>query len=133
MFSPYFITDENLGLYPEVDVQTDASGGVVIKLAFHSQVIEMFFYQVIAFYCVEESNYELSPLPGMPSDVDFVSLEKGAKTSPIWKASANYRRSLYAHLDSYRADASLESYLIFGADYVVLVEPIGLVDVKVAT
>lgn len=72
MFSPYFITDENLGLYPEVDVQTDASGGVVIKLAFHSQVIEMFFRQVIAFYCVEESNYELSPLPGMPSDVDFV-------------------------------------------------------------
>lgn len=133
MFSPYFITDENLGLYPEVDVQTDASGGVVIKLAFHSQVIEMFFCQVIAFYCVEESNYELSPLPGMPSDVDFVSLEKGAKTSPIWKASANYRRSLYAHLDSYRVDASLESYLIFGADYVVLVESIGLVDVKVAT
>jgi hypothetical protein len=133
MFSPYFLTDENLGLYPEVDVRTDASGGVVIKLAFHSQVMELFFRQVIAFYCVEESNYVLSPLPGMPNDFDFVSLEKGAKESPVWKSSANYRRSFYAHLDSYRADASLESYLIIGADYVVLVESIGLVDVKVAT
>lgn len=132
MFSPYFLTNENLGLYPEVDVRTDASG-VVIKLAFHSQIIEVLFRQVIAFYCVEESNYKLSPLPGMPNDFDFVSLEKGAKESPIWKSSANYRRSFYAHLDSYRADASLESYLIIGADYVVLVESIGLVDVKVAT
>ena len=87
MFSPYFLTYENLGLYPEVDLRTDGSG-VVTKLAFHSQVIEMFFRQVIAFYCVEESNYELSPLPGMPSDVDFVSLEKGAKTSPIWIISS---------------------------------------------
>ena len=56
MFSQYFLTDENLGLYPEVDVRTDASG-VVIKLAFHSQVIEVLFRHVIAFYCVEESNY----------------------------------------------------------------------------
>lgn len=133
MFSPYFLTDENLGLYPEVDVRTDAIGGVVIKLSFHSQVIELFFRQVIAFYCVEESNYVLSPLQGMPNDVDFVSPEKGAKESPIWKSSADYRRSFYAHLDSYRADVSLDSYIIFGADYVVLVESIGLVDVKVAT
>lgn len=132
MFSPYFLTDENLGLSPEVDVRTDASG-VVIKLAFRSHVIVVLFRHVIAFYCVEESNYELSPLPGMPSEVDFVSLENGAKKSPIWKSSANYRRSFYTHLDSYLADASLESYLIFGADYVVLVESIGLVDVKVAT
>lgn len=132
MFSPYFLTDENLGLYPEVEIRTAASG-VVIKLAFHSYVIEVFFRHVIAFYCVEESNYELSPLPGMPSEVDFVSREKGAKESPIWKSSANYRRSFYTHLDSYRADVSLESYLIFGADYVVLVESIGLVDVKVAS
>ncbi len=132
MFTPYFLTEQDLGLYPEVDVRTD-SCGVVVKLVFNSQVIEVFFREVIAFYCFEESNYELSPLPGMPSEVEFVSLEKGAKESPIWKSSANYRRSFYAHLDSYRADASLESYLIFGADYVVLVESIGLVDVKVAS
>jgi len=132
MFTPYFLTEQDLGLYPEVDVRTD-SCGVVVKLVFNSQVIEVFFREVIAFYCIEESNYELSPLPGMPSEVEFVSLEKGAKESPIWKSSANYRRSFYAHLDSYRADASLESYLIFGADYVVLVESIGLVDVKVAS
>lgn len=132
MFTPYFLTEQDLGLYPEVDVRTD-SCGVVVKLVFNSQVIEVFFREVIAFYCIEESNYELSPLLGMPSEVEFVSLEKGAKESPIWKSSANYRRSFYAHLDSYRADASLESYLIFGADYVVLVESIGLVDVKVAS
>jgi hypothetical protein len=132
MFSPYFLTDENLGLYPEIDVRTDASG-VVIKLAFRSQVIEVLFRHVIAFYCVEESNDELSPLPGIPSEVDFVSPEKVGKESPIWKSSANYRRSFYTHLDLYRADASLESYLIFGADDLVLVESIGLVDVKVAT
>ena len=132
MFTPYFLTEQDLGLYPEVDVRTD-SCGVVVKLVFNSQVIEVFFREVIAFYCIEESNYELSPLPGMPSEVEFVSLEKEAKESPIWKSSANYRRSFYAHLDSYRADASLESYLIFGADYVVLVESIGLLDVKVAS
>ncbi|MDP5215331.1 hypothetical protein ORJ66_19965 [Pseudoalteromonas tunicata] len=132
MFTPYFLTEQDLGLYPEVDVRTD-SCGVVLKLVFNSQVIEVFFREVIAFYCIEESNYELSPLPGMPSEVDFASLEKGEKQSPIWKSPANYRRSFYAHLDSYREKASLESYLIFGADYVVLVESIGFVDVKVAT
>lgn len=132
MFIPYFLTEQDLGLYPEVDVRTYACS-VVVKLVFNSQVVEVLFREVIAFYCVEESNYELSPLPGMPSEVDFVSLEKGAKQSPVWKSSGNYRRSFYAHLDSYHADASLESYLIFGADYVVLVESIGLVDVKVAT
>lgn len=132
MFTPYFLTEQDLGLYPEVDVRTDACG-IVVKLVFNSQVVEVLFREVIAFYCVEESNYELSPIPGMPDDGDFIPHEKNSKKSAIWKSSINYRRSYYGHLDSYRSDAVLETYYICGADYIVVVESIGSVEVQVET
>lgn len=131
MFFPYFLTEQDLGMYPEVDVRTDAYGGIVVKLAFNSQVIEVFFREVIAFYCVEESIYELSSIPGMPNGDDFLPQEKSSKKSPIWKSSINYRRSYYGHLDSYRGNAVLETYYISGADYIVVVESIGSVEVQV--
>lgn len=132
MFAPYFLTEQDLGLYPEVDVRTIACG-IVVKLVFNSQVVEILFGEVIAFYCIEESNYELSPIPGMPDDGDFISYEMNSKKSAIWKSSNNYRRSYYSHLDSYRSDAVLDTYYISGADYIVVVESIGSVEVQVET
>ncbi|MDX1537118.1 hypothetical protein [Arsukibacterium sp.] len=133
MFSPYFLTEQDFGMYPEVDVRTDEHGGIALRLVFNSRVLEVLFSEIIAFNCIEESIYELSLIPGMPTDVEFAHQENGATKTPVWKSSVNFRRGYYGHLDSYCADAPLESYLIFGADYVVLVESIGSVDVKFAT
>ncbi len=133
MFYPYYPNDQELKMLPEVDVRTDDSGGIVIKLSYYkSQVIEIFFREIIAFYCVEESNYELSPIPGLPVDAEFSPhAQKSKKTTPIWKSSIDYRRSLYSYLDSYRGGSLLETYIIWGADYIVVVESIGSVDIHV--
>lgn len=131
MFYPYYPNDQELEMLPEVDVRTDATGGIVLTLSYDGpKVIEIFFREVIAFYCVEESNYELSPIPGLPNDAEFFPQAQKSKTkTPIWKSSIDYRRKLYGYLDSYRGGSLLETYIIWGTDYIVVVESIGAVDI----
>lgn len=126
MFTPWFPHDRELRTYPGVLARTEENGRIVVTLTYRENAVRFIFREAIAFYCVEESIFELSSIPGLPDRQDFLPSEKH---SPVWRSTINFRLELYDNLEFYRNGASLESFIFFGQDYVVLVESIDSVEV----
>lgn len=138
MFSPWFPHDLELPTYPGVLVSAEDVGSTIVTLNFGTpreakqpKLVRFVFRQAIACFCIEESIFQCSTIPGLPRDEDFLPHTQFRAQSPVWRSSINYRKTLYSHHDDYRANASMESYFFIGQDYVVLVESIDAVDVHV--
>jgi hypothetical protein len=129
-FTPWFPHDRELRSYPSVQARAEEDGSTVVTLTYREEAVRFVFREAIAFYCVEESIFELSSIPGLPRRQDFLPSER---TAPVWRSSVNFRRELYDHLELYRTGALLDSFMFFGQDYVVLVESIDSVDVRFDT
>ena len=136
MFAPWFPNDLVLPPHPGVHVRTEDSNDTVVTLSFGEQrkagvpaLVRFAFRRTIAFYCIEESIYECSSIPGLPVMADFLPWAEFKARSPVWRSSANFRKHLYGHLESYQRDATLESFIFIGQDFVVLVESIGGIEV----